>query len=897
MSTKRKKKEDTWTELELTKALEKSSVDNKKSRDHRGKERKRNKRNENIKINEHNIKENIELKKHKEKHKTDENRKTKENRHAISESRKKLKDEHVKKHQSKKERVKDKYYLDAKKETDYYETNENKKKKYNKERNEYSEKGIEFPEKRYNSKEEKHGSQKEKHKSREKRNKSERNRQKSNEEKIKSSEKNYEFKEKQQKIKDSQYLSKLNNDNYDDQLKLSKNNISDGNKPDSVDTKNSYSINASEDYDEYNYDDDDFEDYYESDFEDDINDEESLEKLSSSHSRSSTSLNNNLQSTLKQQEMQDLIKAINQENERVASSKSLRNNLSHQQSESDLSSKSSSIAKTPPKFTFSTAINFTDSKNKLQANTMKSIVLKRRDDLLPHIQLDVHSFDLFEIKPVTEYNFYIQTFGTTNTRQIATQSNDDAVAVEIQTDEVELIEKWQQHPQDGPFASGGEYVSNTKVKEVDEYSKIKSMFEDDNGNFINFIRHSSCLVEINFTEADVLGKSKSGCKSEFNISDTYIDFDESPFITNRKLCFCLLCDDKIIQAYTPAKSSDDNQQIVSDSGLIYIRSSFKHQQRERFFICDGIPTAGFYSSLKQVLFVGTADGIVLAYDLNEPSEIHSVEGDLVYKLPTYTTAWIENCHTSSIVSVDSVASFDKSNQIFSLDESSSLIVWVFVENVSTSDDDKGLSPLAVVKLVKNISTETNCFQFYEGQATCAVCPDSNTFYIGNDMGEVVCRNRDKILKVYEPRYGISKVVSVSCNVYLPSLILVGYQNGIISIFTNKSSSPLMNWKLENCNLKYCHWSNVNPSLFFVLDNKECISIFDLFDQSLSPFINDHSNKKISQMCINSEIKKNANLLVSYTDGSFDLHEISKKLRSFTEANIKQLEAFVSSILF
>ena len=57
-------------------------------------------------------------------------------------------------------------------------------------------------------------------------------------------------------------------------------------------------------------------------------------------------------------------------------------------------------------------------------------------------------------------------------------------------------------------------------------------------------------------------------------------------------------------------------------------------------------------------------------------------------------------------------------------------------------------------------------------------------------------------------------------------------------------SPLMNWKLENCNLKYCHWSNVNPSLFFVLDNKECISIFDLFDQSLSPFINDHSNKKL-----------------------------------------------------
>ena len=57
-------------------------------------------------------------------------------------------------------------------------------------------------------------------------------------------------------------------------------------------TKSSYSIIASDEFDEYNYDDDDFEDYYESDFEEDISDEESSEILSSSHLTSRSLIDN-----------------------------------------------------------------------------------------------------------------------------------------------------------------------------------------------------------------------------------------------------------------------------------------------------------------------------------------------------------------------------------------------------------------------------------------------------------------------------------------------------------------------------------------------------------------------------------------------------------------------------
>lgn len=915
----------------MTKALERCSDNNKqKSHKHRGKESKRSKRPQDTENSEESIKtlkNDKELKKKKGRHVSN------QKDHIIIENI--VKDKNNRSHHSKKEIVTGDHHSKINKGKKKYVVCESKRQKSIKKRNDYKDKRLELSEKNYSDSQKfpekiKDDSQKKRQKFKEETIEAERNRQKVNEKSINFIAESFKPKDEKQRNKDNKYFSNLNNNNFDNQLKLKLandsnsvqlNDLSSNDlknigskvklgsysqkqeflflanedtkfKPDLLGTKSSYSIIASDEFDEYNYDDDDFEDYYESDFEEDIGDEESLEKLCLSLPKS-LSLNNNVP-TIKQQKMQDLITAINQENERVASSNSLKNSLSRQHNEDHLSSQSSLIVKTPLKFTFSTAINFSGSKDKSQGSSMKSIVLKRSNDLLPHIQLDVHSFDLFEMKPVTEYNFYMQTFGTTNTRQIATQSNDDAVAIEVQTDVIELVEKWQQHPQDGQFAFGGEYVNKTKRKEVNEYLKIKSMFENDKGNFNEFIRHSSCLFEISSTELNVLGKSKSGSKSHFKMSESYINFNESSFTTNRKLCFCLQCEDQIIQAFTPITSSDNDQQVFINCGIIYIKSLVKHQQREQFLICDGIPKAGYYSAMKHVLFVGTAEGIVLVYDLNEPSEMHCIKDDLVYRFPSYTSAWMKNCHTSPIVSLDSVASFEKSNQIFSLDKSSLVIVWVFVENVPKSDDDKGLSPLAVVKLVKNISTETNYFQAYESQATCGICPDSNTFYIGNNMGEVVCRNRDKTLKNYKLRYSISRVVSISCNAYLPSLILVGYQNGSISLFMTKSSTPLVNWKLESCDLKYCHWSSINPSLFFVLDNEENIYVFDLLDQNLSPLIKDHSNKKVSQICLNKEIIKKAKLLVSYTDGSFDLHEISSELRSFKEENM--LDTFISSIL-
>ena len=51
-----------------------------------------------------------------------------------------------------------------------------------------------------------------------------------------------------------------------------------------------------------------------------------------------------------------------------------------------------------------------------------------RQDLSKLIELDTVTIDLFELPPLTEYEVYIKSFGSSDTRQASTQYNDSAFA-------------------------------------------------------------------------------------------------------------------------------------------------------------------------------------------------------------------------------------------------------------------------------------------------------------------------------------------------------------------------------------------------------------------------------------------------------------------------------------
>ena len=76
-------------------------------------------------------------------------------------------------------------------------------------------------------------------------------------------------------------------------------------------------------------------------------------------------------------------------------------------------------------------------------------------ELLAMIELDVVTFDLFELHPLSEYELYMRSFGTAGARQVASQTGGETEGEGTQTEEVEVREKWVQWPPEDAKGYGG----------------------------------------------------------------------------------------------------------------------------------------------------------------------------------------------------------------------------------------------------------------------------------------------------------------------------------------------------------------------------------------------------------------------------------------------------------
>ncbi|XP_054736846.1 uncharacterized protein LOC129243675 [Anastrepha obliqua] len=70
---------------------------------------------------------------------------------------------------------------------------------------------------------------------------------------------------------------------------------------------------------------------------------------------------------------------------------------------------------------------------------------KRGTELMTKIRFDTLTFSLFDLKPIS-YDIYMQTYGTLNTTQCSTQTNDNRMSTECQTDNYDRRTMWTQHP-------------------------------------------------------------------------------------------------------------------------------------------------------------------------------------------------------------------------------------------------------------------------------------------------------------------------------------------------------------------------------------------------------------------------------------------------------------------
>ncbi|KFP93212.1 WD repeat-containing protein 60, partial [Haliaeetus albicilla] len=382
-------------------------------------------------------------------------------------------------------------------------------------------------------------------------------------------------------------------------------------------------------------------------------------------------------------------------------------------------------------------MDFQMANQRQSSRSMASKQKKRSSELLPLIDLDFSvSFSLLDLPPVNEYDMYIRNFGKMNTKQAYVQCNEDNLERDIQTEEVETLEKWTQHPGESALVSGGPINSQNVSMNGALTPKIDSQ------KLANFLRSACQVIAVLLEEDQVAaqpGWKLRSRQTSLSISDSCFQLNTNqPFLHDRKIC-CLYVSQVQRQTLLSVHGLPEKAGVglLNRKSIICVWNIWQPSSPQKVLICDSEVICCCFSPNKTTLvFAGTIDGSLLVWDLREDSRMHPhmviSEIDWTFRVPTFSTDGILSSvnHTSPILGVEPVStslcadqnyrfsslSYQEEMssppfQIASMDENGILNMWVVVElqkvDLAGSQTDLGLIPGGKVKLVHSSTMELN----------------------------------------------------------------------------------------------------------------------------------------------------------------------------------------------
>lgn len=680
-----------------------------------------------------------------------------------------------------------------------------------------------------------------------------------------------------------------------------------------------------------NYDyDDDFDDYDDDDFEEEEEEEEDNDQeesdtdndIQDSNDRSDNKQKVQSQeskihlSKSEQHGVSEVLKAISAEN-KIAASQAHSRSASRPSTGSD---KEDTKEKESAKKTFG-KINFiAASQKQLNEKTAKK-TKKRGQELLQLIQLDVRSIELFDMPPMTEYELYMKRFGQSDSKQTFTQTNDDDVTQETQTDEVETESKWCQFTHDikACGSDDGDKMDTSYSSNLTSTSSVR---------LNKFLLKASqvCNALLEELAAGIEQPQRQYTESRGAFSDGYVTLESSNFLVlGRNFCdlaYSMSQTNMLLTAY--GASNVVTKHHKSPKGLICLWNTNEPTKPLKLLTCESIPMSCCFSSGKaSMAFAGMEDGIIAAWDLTEPASYHDnvMIGNTshVFRTATFTTAASSENHMFSVVTLapitsnasyhaesDSNDDVDMSFQLASLDQSGVINIWIVVAvepnstNLSSVDDDLGLSPRGRIKLVKSatitpasssIGSFANLFSF-----TCLQIDPTklNHLYCGTDQGEVLHlvrfgnRPTPKSLKPSED--GNNQVYSIDISPWRMPYLLACYSDGSVHLFNLNKETPVACWSMfsNGSAVLDVKWSRSKPNVFFAIDSQSVLYSWDLLASDSGPILEQKLRRKdkraIGFAFANDYTSlgvgtpgRAAEMAVVYGDGSVEIHRLSNKL--------------------
>ncbi|XP_056155209.1 cytoplasmic dynein 2 intermediate chain 1 [Lampris incognitus] len=632
-------------------------------------------------------------------------------------------------------------------------------------------------------------------------------------------------------------------------------------------------------------------DYGDQEYEDDFEDyEEDFEELDESAGENEperephhpqVSEGGGVHSAQPSEEIKAIRRAMDEENKRVGTAQTKQSISSEEDDKPVLHTESDKVQNRGSQH--GKFIDFVAAKQRQVHKKVANKQKKRSTELFRLIDLDFSvTFSHLDLPPVSEYDMYIKTFGNTNTKQAYVQCNEDNTDRDIQTEEIELCEKWTQHPAERNGACGNPHLSQ------EARDRSTADINIDSQRLLTFLRSASqvmtVLLEEEHAERQSLLKPRTHTDA-LSFSDGSLQFNTKlPFLYGRQVSLMLFSEVKrhtMLSVHSP--TAEPSAVRLDSYTIICIWNIWEPSRPQKILVYESEVRCCCFSPGKATLvFAGTSVGSVVLWDLREHSSNHYCLGigddEWTLRHPTFSTDAVlaTSGHLSSVSSVEVVPSIKAAGmrselpllayedgslglsfQLASLDKNGVLNLWVVVELPKASDTcsqtDLGLRPGGKVKLLHSSSlltaerTSTRSATKTGPSQTLLLKfqPDnSNSFFIGTNMSLVShgtthgLKTLPKFYRSQEAGVQPADVTSIHFSPFKQNLFLVGCGDGRIRLHTVTHEQPVAEWRSSTAGepVVSVQWGQTRPTLFCVLDAASTLYIWDLLENDREPVI-------------------------------------------------------------
>ncbi|XP_023659783.2 cytoplasmic dynein 2 intermediate chain 1 [Paramormyrops kingsleyae] len=591
-------------------------------------------------------------------------------------------------------------------------------------------------------------------------------------------------------------------------------------------------------------------------------------------------------------------------------------------------------------------IDFVAAKHREMSRKMASKQKKRSAELLRLVDLDFSvTLSLLDLPPLTEYDMYIKSFGSTDTKQAYAQCREDDVDRDVQTEEVETCDRWTQHPADRGLVCGGPGLTSEASDKQTGGDSLASQ------RLAAFLLSASQVMTV-LLEEDRLERF-SLCKPSLQrdalpFSDGSLQLGSGmPFLHGREVSLVVFSQTQrqtVLSVHRP--SARPSAVYLDSKTILCIWNIWEPSCPQKILVYESeVSCCCFGPGKASLVFAGTAVGSLVLWDLREQSSLHCSirigEQDWTLRYPTFSTDAVlaASCHLSPVVALEPIPpstaeaqrnsfpqlpwqeeSSGMSFQLGSLDEEGVLNLWVAVElprgDEAGSHINLGLRPGGKVKLLHSSAVaavrrssplEALALDSIQSLLLKFHPSDSNHFYVGTDMNLVYHGTRHGTrsppMFYRSQKGGLSpvRVTSLDFSPFDESIFLVACDDGSMRLHSVSSEAPIMEWTCgAGGSTLSARWSLTRPALFCTLDPAaSIICMWDLLQKESEPVAMEkvHPDRITSMAVFGDPSKQNSfsGILLATHSGQLEIHYLSRNWTAPGHCELERLQKLAGDV--